>query len=297
MWSTFKGKEDYFWERFDDSYNKKNPKARFKFWLKDSEEVMFKRPLSSSWTKEQREDAIKILEEEREDMTELEYAQEYLAKPSDDLRHLFPEDWLKRVCILEDKQSINPNFPHFLGLDIARMGKDKGTFEIIDRISPINLQHVYNEVTQKKYTTETFDRILQLNNSWNFLKIGIDAGSGSLGVGIMDFLMREGKVCRKVEALNNRKIVLDKYNGTSRGLLKEDMYNMTKSLGERGYLKLLKSMDVQASLWSVQIEFIQEKGKPTRIKIYGRDTHIAEGIIRAVWLANQKTLNTSISYI
>ena len=90
---------------------------------------------------------------------------------------------------------------------------------------------------------------------------------------------------------------MDKYGDRSRGLLKEDMYDCVKSLGERGFLRLLKDQEVIASLESVQIEFVEKEGRNTMIKIFGRDTHIAEGIIRAVWLANQKSLNLSISYI
>ena len=70
-----------------------------------------------------------------------------------------------------------------------------------------------------------------------------------------------------------------------------------RMLMERGYLKLLKDEDLIASLKSVQVEFVMKEGQQTKVKIYGRDTHIAEGLIRACWLANQKSLNMSISYI
>jgi hypothetical protein len=290
MDSTPFGKQGYFYESWLNKHN------RFKVFYKSSEEVMKNRPINNSWTKKQRRESLQMLEEEKNDMGELAYAQEYLGLFMEDLRRLCTPEWLVKVCIL-DKYKYRHQVPHFLGLDIARMGKDKGTYEIIAKISPTNLQHVESIVTEKQYTTQTTDRILRLNDSWNFKKIGIDAGSGSLGVGIMDNLMREPKVCRKVEALNNRRIVLDKYNETSRGLLKEDMYDCMINLGEMGYLKLLKDPEVIASLESVQIEFVEKEGRKTMIKIWGRDAHIAEGIIRAVWLANQKTLNTSISWI
>ena len=90
---------------------------------------------------------------------------------------------------------------------------------------------------------------------------------------------------------------MDKYGDRSRGLLKEDMYDLMISLGEKGYLKLLNDPEVIASLESIQIEFVEKEGRKTMIKIWGRDAHIAEGVIRGVWLANQKTLNTSISWM
>ncbi len=289
MDSTPFGKKGYFYESWLNKHD------RFKVFYMSSEEVIQDRPISDSWTKRQREEGIQMLEEEKQDMGELAYSQEYLGLFMEDLRRLCTPDWIAKVCILERVGRRN-RISHFLGLDIARMGKDLGTFEIIDKISPTNLQHVESIVTKKQYTTQTFNRIMRLNDAWNFEKIGIDAGSGSLGVGLLDFLMKEGKVCRKVKALNNRQIVLDKYDNRSRGLLKEDMYDCMITLGEMGHLRLLKDPEVIASLESVQIEFVEKEGMKTVIKIWGRDAHIAEGIIRAIWLANQKTLNTSISW-
>ena len=300
MCSTPFGKEGYFYEQYNSVVNEddsdKENEMGWKVIHVDGEKALQDREISESWTKEKRELSLRRLERIKKRWSALRYGQEILAKFMDDLQRLCSPAWISKVCILEGVGR-RDHIPHFLGLDIARMGKDLCSYEIIDRISQNNLQHVFSETTSKQYTTETFDRILRLNDTWNFKKIGIDAGSGSLGVGLMDFLMREGKVCKKIEALNNRRIVLDKYNETSRGLLKEDMYDLMISLGENGTLKLLKDPKVIASLESVQIEFVEKEGKRTMIKIWGRDTHIAEGIIRAVWLANQKSLNLSISYI
>ncbi len=287
MCSTPFGKQGYFYESYLNKHD------RFKVFHISSEEVMKDRKITDTWTKEQKKEALEMLEEEKKDMGELAYAQEYLGMFMEDLRRLCTPDWIAKVCIVERTQR-NHRSLHFLGLDIARMGKDKGTFEIIDKINPENLRHVESIVTEKQYTTQTFDRVKRLNDAWNFNKIGIDAGSGSLGVGLLDFMLREPKLCKKVKALNNRQIVLDKYDNRSRGLLKEDMYDLMITLGEMGYLKLLNDPEVIASLESVQIEFVEKEGRKTMIKIWGRDTHIAEGIIRAVWLANQKTLNLNI---
>ena len=289
MCSTPFGKQGYFYESCLNKHN------RFDVFHISSEEVVQNREISTSWTTKQRKEALRMLEEEKQDMGELAYAQEYLGLFMEDLRRLCTPKWIARVCIL-NREERNQRALHFLGLDIARMGKDKGTFEIVDKVSPTNLRHVESIVKSKQYTTQTFNRILGLNDLWNFKKIGIDAGSGSLGVGIMDFLMKEPKICRKVEALNNRRIVLDKYNETARGLLKEDMYDCMITLGEMGHLKLLNDKEVIASLESVQIEFVEKEGRKTMIKIWGRDAHIVEGIIRAVYLANQKNINTSISW-
>ena len=290
MDSTPFGKKGYFYESWLNKHD------RFKVFYMSSEEVIQERPISDSWTKKQREEGIQMLKEEKADMGVLAYSQEYLGLFMEDLRRLCTPEWISKVCIL-GRCSRRDHIQHFLGLDIARMGKDLGSFEIIDKINPTNLQQVESITTKKQFTTQTFDRILRLNDTWNFKKIGIDAGSGSLGVGLLDFLLKEPKVCRKVEALNNRQITMDKYGDRSRGLLKEDMYDLMISLGEKGYLKLLNDPEVIASLESIQIEFVEKEGRKTMIKIWGRDAHIAEGIIRAAWLANQKTLNTSISWM
>ena len=45
----------------------------------DTETVSRNRPISESWTQEQHEGLIEFLIEEKEDMSEMAYAQEYLA--------------------------------------------------------------------------------------------------------------------------------------------------------------------------------------------------------------------------
>jgi hypothetical protein len=66
---------------------------------------------------------------------------------------------------------------------------------------------------------------------------------------------------------------------------------------EQGKISLLEDDDLKASLRSVQYEYVTGENKKTTLRIFGNDTHIAEGIIRAVWLANKKTINTFIDYI
>jgi len=293
MCSTPFGKQGFFYESF------LNKAGFFKVFHISSEKVIKERPLSESWTKERREGALQHLEERKLTMGELAYAQEYLGEFMEDLRRFFSDELIAKACIAGRKtdQIYNPATLTFLGLDIARMGDDASTFEVIQKINKTKLLHVYNEVTTKQLTTKTFDKIVNLNRQWKFKKIGIDAGSGSLGVGLLDFLLREPTISRKMEALNNRTITLDRYGKHSRGLLKEDMYENLRALMEKGFIKLLQEDDVIDSLSSVQIEHVIKEGQPTKVKIYGRNTHIVEGLIRAAWLANQKHLNVSISYV
>ena len=288
MSSTPHGKQGYFWECFQ---NKNN---RFKVFHISSEEVIHKREISEVWAELRREASIRILEEEKADMSELVYAQEYLGLFLDDLRQMFSDQLIDRIC--KGKRPEVRTKDCFLGCDIARMGRDQGTYEIIHRRDKDRLIHVENIVTEKQLTTATYDKIVELEAIWNFRKIGIDAGSGSLGVGILDFLLREPTTKRKVIALNNLQRSLDHLGERKRGLLKEDMYLLLLALMEKGHITLLEDTNLRHSLKSVQMEYVIKEGQPTKIRIFGKNAHIVEGIVRAVWLANQKHLNSFVSW-
>lgn len=299
MCSTPYGKQGYFWQSFDEAVNKKDPNARFKVFHISSEEVITNRPISETWTQTQREKALDLLEKEKRDKSEMEYGQEYLGLFLDELRQYFPDDWIDKVCTIDPKDTANiANRDYFLGVDIARLGDDETTFEIICKINQNNYVHVYNQIAKKWLTTQTEDRIIELTKTYKTIKkIYIDAGAGSLGVGVFDHLLRAPETRSKVEAINNRTIVLDKDGKKKQRLLKEDLYENLKALGERGVLKLLNSENIRLSLKSVQYEFTHEKEKPTQMRIFGNYTHIAEGLIRAAWCSKEKIINMDISYI
>ena len=281
--STPFGKENYFYRSyFDDN---------FKTWHINAEIV------ADSRTEPQRTFMKDFQEKEKARMTRLQYAQEYLGEFVDELRQLFSDEIIRKACILHRRPYLLKRTNYFLGIDIARLGEDEGTYEIIDRINKETLEQIENIVTKKKLTTETFDTIVRLEKTYDFRKIGIDAGSGSLGVGILDFLLREPVVRKKVIALNNLSRQLDHLGERKRTLLKEDMYMNMLALMEKGILKLLDDDEIAASLKSVQYEYVITEGKKTSVRIFGNYTHIAEGLIRAAWLANQKQLNTFIDWV
>jgi hypothetical protein len=56
---------------------------------------------------------------------------------------------------------------------------------------------------------------------------------------------------------------------------------------ERGELALLDDAEVFQSLKSVQYEYTDDGN----IKIFGKYTHICEGLIRAAWGTKDKSLN------
>lgn len=290
MCSTPFGKQGYFYE----CYLNKN--QRFKVIETNSWDVVNTRQISEVWTQSKKDEAVRFLNDEKSDMSELQFAQEYLGKFVDELRQFFSDELIKKCCTLKRTPKII-NRTYFLGCDIARMGEDATTFEILCKIYNERIEQVENIVTKKRLTTETFDSILLLEKQWQFKQVGIDAGSGSLGVGILDFLLRDPLLKKKVIALNNRSRDLDRDGDKKSSLLKEDMYQIMRMMMERGMLLLLDDEDLQLSLKSVQYEYLTTNNKKATVRIFGRDTHIAEGLIRAAYLANQKSLNLNINYI
>lgn len=294
MWGTFEGKKGYFWERFNE---REEETSRFKFWWKSSEEVLLNRPISESWTQEQREGALRILEEDKREMSQLEYSQEYLAIPLDELRQFFSDELLQKVCILKRHKPPIPERDRFMGVDLARMGGDKIVYSILQRYENNNIQQVENIVKDHQLTGQTEDDILQLETAWNFTKIGIDAGSGSMGIHFMDFFMQIPDIKRKILAMNNRDVSLDKEGKRKQKIFKEDMYDNLLAMMEKGEILLLDDPEIFASLKSVQWE-ITDRGSVTKIRIFGNYTHTAEALVRAAYLAKKEKINKLwISYI
>ena len=60
---------------------------------------------------------------------------------------------------------------------------------------------------------------------------------------------------------------------------------------ENNKIKLLDDDEVKASLKCIQAEHHKDTGK---LKIWGIDAHVAEGLIRAVWCNKDKSLNIYI---
>ena len=297
MCSTPFGKQGYFWERFDEAYNKKDPNARFKVYYKSSEEVMMNRKITETWTMEHRKGAERVLEEDKKEMSNLEYGQEYLGLFMEDLMPFFPEELIKKACIEKKRESIVADRVYYMGCDIARMGEDEGTFEILDKMRDDKIIHVENIITRKKLTTETEDKIIELSRLWDLKRIGIDAGAGTLGVSILDHLLRHSETKNKIEAINNRARSLDRKDQAKTKILKEDLYDNLRSMMERGTLRLLNEDSVKQSLASVQYEYIKKAGMPTKLRIFGNNTHVVEGLTRAAILASGKSLKVWIDSI
>jgi hypothetical protein len=261
-----------------------------------SEKVIQEREICDTWKEKQREKALNRLEQAKKRWSARRYAQEYLGEFVEDIFRYFSESLIHNSCTLKRGPGVLHGAVYYMGVDIARMGEDEGTFEILQKISDGNIIHVENIITTKKLTTETEDRIVELDRMYNFKKIGIDAGAGTLGVSVHDHLLRT-PIAKKVIPLNNAERKLDKYGRETAKMKKEDFYDNMRSMLEHGELKLLDDDLIIESLRSVQYEYVMKSGEPTKLRIYGNYTHIAEGLIRAAWLANQKSLNHQLYYV
>lgn len=227
-----------------------------------------------------------FLENKRATLTKSQYAQMYLGEFVDEFRQFFTDELIKNCCILpESNQNQTTSFrDYFLGVDIARMGEDDSTFEIIDRSNKKLLLHIKNEITSKTLTTDTTRKIVDLDKKYHFKQIFLD--SGGVGAGVLDQLLEIDSIKRRVIGINNAQRSIDN-QGSTRKIIKEDLYDNLLKLMETGMIKILDDDEVKASLKGIQFEY-SDTG---RMIINGKDDHIVEGLVRAAWCSKDKSLN------
>jgi len=277
--STPNARQGYFYEAYT------NPDMHFKTFHVNSEEVAEARPEPN------RSIMKSYLATEKARMTNLQYSQQYLAQFLEELGQLFPDDLIKSQQMLQrvvPPLTSSPSGDFYLGVDVARMGGDETTFEILEKIDD-KFYHRENLMHKYTLTTETTDKILELDNLYNFRQIYID--DGGMGAAIFDNLLAESQTSSKIVAINNaaRALNPDEWKENRRKkLLKEDLYMNFKHLLERKKLKLLDDPEIAVSLKSIILE---TNPKTNDIRIYGRYTHIAEGLIRAAWCVKDIHLN------
>jgi hypothetical protein len=287
MSSTPFGKQGYFWDRFNESYNEKIENARFKVFYVTTEQVMKERPISEAWTQEQREGAIRILAEDERTMTKLEYGQEYLGLFLEDLQQFF-KDILITSCMKRYREPPISNHNYYLGVDIARQGIDESTFIIVEKRDE-RVFMVEMQVTKRTYLNETTKHILELNRIWDFQKIFID--DEGIGVGVFDYLIENEETRRKTISINNSQRMTDYKDDKRQKIFKEILYNNLLGMMERGEIEFLKDDSIFSSLKSIQYEYSKDNFGNLHFKITGSYSHIAEGITRAAWCIKYKDSN------
>jgi len=224
-----------------------------------------------------------FLKIEKENMTELQYAQEYRGEFIDELRQLFKDKLINERCILKE-ETPPAKEKKYLGVDIARLGGDETT--LIGLSKTLRKLKMFKLIIFKlTRTTETSRRILEEDKKDNYHKIYLD--DGGIGGAVLDNLLEQEQTKRKVEGLNNKAKPLDYEGKQKKRILKEDLYTNLLWLMESGQIDLLNNEKLKMSLRSVQFEYCEDGS----IKIFGKYTHIVEGLIRAAWCIKDKTLN------
>lgn len=269
-WAT----EGYVYERLSD--------PDFEVFRINSEEVAETRP------EPQRTIMLNFLAKERERLGEAMYGQEYLAIPSEKVRQIFPDSLIKKAMVLKRREGILKQNRHVCGVDPAALGKDEGAITILDTEDKDKIQQVEFIITRKLMTTETTDRIIALDNIYDFAKIYVD--DGGVGFGVFSELMRESQTSNKTIALNNSQRSLTRDESKKTRILKEDLYINLLRLMERGKIKLLDDPEIRESLKSAKFEYSEAK----KMLITSNYNHPVESLIRAAWDAEKKELNIGI---
>lgn len=219
-------------------------------------------------------------------LTKLQYGQEYLANFQDALQQFFPAKLIDPLIVL-DTQKPQHNRTYYDGMDIAGWGKDETSYVMMEMMPKANMEMRNCETTQETGIRETITKMRGREREWKTKEIIIDSGSGGGGGAIFDLLIDDRQFRRKITGINNSSKSISPDKNRSKKIIKEDLYNNLKRMMEMGEVKLLKNDNLRQSLLSIQFEWTTENN----FRIFGKYSHITEGLIRACWAVKSKQLN------
>ena len=229
----------------------------------------------------------KFLAKERRRLSKIEYAQEWLGEFTDEFQQLFPTALIKKCMPFMHwsfKENYTKNRKYYLGLDIARYGADENAFVIIEENPAIKLKWkiVKVEVTQRKSLTDTAQRAILLDQTWNFSKIFTD--DTGVGGGVTDILVDKlGK--QRVFGINNATQSIE-YENKRKRILKEDLYSNASVMMEQSEIEIIHNLKLLRSLKSMTFDYTVDGN----LKIKGKYSHLAEAFVRACWAKKAKHL-------
>ena len=236
-----------------------------------------------------------FLEAEKQRMSKMSYAQEYLGEFADSQMQYFKDKLIQQCQTLKraDIPRIENNNNYYLGSDIARMGDDSSTFQIFEEIDG-KLYQRDNITTQKTKLNETYDFIIHLDNQYNFEKIFID--NEGIGVGVYDFLIGNDQTKNKTFGVLNSLEIPNQQKARTK-YQKEELYTLFLSLMRQGLVKLLDDDNIFFSLRAIIFDYTTDTLGRSHLKIGAtrhNDTDIPEGLIRAALAIKYKDLNPTI---
>ncbi len=275
--STPKGNEGYFYDCCDPEHELSEEFFQIHVTTK---EVYSQR---LAWTKEWREGRLTWLGTEKKTLTKLQFAQEYEAVFLDALQQFYPLKLIES-CYLEDRLV---NARNTLGVDFAGHGGDPNAF--VNWEFTRKMAYIYgNETTEDQKAWETIQKIIRLNEQHNYIRKGIGVDSGGLGSPILDYLLLENALKRKVVGLDNASKDIDA-EGKTKQLKGIEMHCWLKLGMEQGIVKFSKdNEELIRAFMSVQYE-VDKVTK--RITIHGRFDHLIEAAKRGYWCIKSKQLN------
>ena len=230
-----------------------------------------------------------FLKKEKARLSRLEYAQEYQGEFIDEFSQFFSSSLIKGKSTFigwDYSTDYRTKYRYYLGVDIARYGADENAFCILEWNNDNKLRIVKVLTTERRSITDTVGRILKLHDKYDFRKIFID--DAGVGGGAYDLLKKSLR--NRLVGLNNAsKSIENKRNR----ILKEDLYSNALVLleDEKDKLTLVNDLSLQRSLLSMQYEYTGDRN----IRIYGRNSHIAEAFVRACWATKAKGLKCFIA--
>lgn len=235
-----------------------------------------------------------FLKSERKRKSQVAYAQEYLGEFADGGMQWFTDELIRECQSLERLPTRNTSRNYYLGTDIARMGDDHSTFEIMEEKDG-TMYHREHIVTTKTLLNQTFDEIIELNRKWDFEKIFID--NEGVGVGVYDFLMVHDDTKTKTFGVKNSMMIKQGLEMKRVKYQKEELYTNLLSLMRQGKVKLLDDPDIFFSLRSLQFDYTSDEQGKSILKIFSihhNDSDIAEGLTRSVFGEKYKDLNIQV---
>lgn len=270
-WAT----EGYVYERLSD--------PDFKVFRINSEEV------AKSRAEPGKTIMLHHLEQEKQRLTECQYAQEYLAIPSSNIRQIFPDALIKKTLCLS-RPGIITGQDYICGVDPAGLGEDEGSISILTYDeNDGDMRQVEHEITTKLYTTQTTERIINLDMRYNFKKIYVD--DGGVGFGVFSELLKEDATKFKTIALNNSARPLDYKDEKRKKILGDEMIFNLLVMMEKNKIKLLDDAEIRESLKSYKFEYSKDKKD---LIISSNYNHPVQSIMRAAWHSQRKDLKLSV---
>ncbi len=227
-----------------------------------------------------------FLKKERTKLSKMQYAQEYLGEFVSEFNQFFPTELIKARMSFIDwkfKQEYQKELKYFLGVDIARYGKDENGFVIAEmQKNQKYIKIVYADTSERKSLTDTVGRIIKLDQQFDFNRIFTD--DGGIGAGVTDMLI-EKLGSRKIFPINNSKRAIQ--DDKKKGIMKEDLYSNALALMEQDHINIIASLKLKRSLKNMTFEYTSD----ANLRIYGKYSHLSEAFVRACWCTKAKHLN------